>query len=71
MLRQLGERLTFEELTLLELRLDQGLSWAAVGEVLGGDDERPDPGTLAKRFERLKGRLGEMLREEGIDHRET
>ncbi len=63
-LRQLCARLTLEEQTLLELRLDQGLSWAAIGEVLGGDGERPDPGTLAKRFERLKARLGEMLREE-------
>jgi RNA polymerase sigma-70 factor, ECF subfamily len=66
-LRQLCERLTLDEQTLLDLRIDQGLSWVAIAEVLSSDGERLDPGTLAKRFERLKAHLAEMLKQEGND----
>jgi len=65
-LRKLRESLTLEEQTLLDLRLDQGLTWDAIAEVLGREGERPDAGTVAKRFERLKARLGEMLKREGV-----
>ncbi len=71
LLRQLCERLTFDEQTLLQLRIDHRLSWAAIAEILGGDGERPDPATLAKRFERLKMRLAEMIKEEDIETRGT
>jgi RNA polymerase sigma-70 factor (ECF subfamily) len=65
-LRQLREALTLEEQTLLDLRIDQGLTWEAIAEVLGREGDRPDAGTVAKRFERLKARLGEMLKREGV-----
>jgi RNA polymerase sigma-70 factor, ECF subfamily len=65
-LRQLREALTLEEQTLLDLRIDQGLTWEAIAEVLGREGDRLDAGTVAKRFERLKARLGEMLKREGV-----
>ncbi len=65
-LQQLRQRLTVEEETLVELRVDQGLTWEEIADVLGHDGDTPDPGTVAKRFERLKARLAEMLRSEGI-----
>ena len=58
----LREELTLEEQTLLQLRVDQGLSWVAIAAVLAGEGEQLDPGTLAKRYERLKVRLGKRLR---------
>lgn len=61
-LRQLRDELTLEEQTLLQLRVDQGLSWVAIAAVLAGEGEQLDPGTLAKRYERLKARLGKRLR---------
>ena len=65
-LRQLREALTLEAQTLLDLRVDQGLTWEAIAEVLGREGDRPDAGTVAKRFERIKARLGEMLKREGV-----
>jgi RNA polymerase sigma-70 factor, ECF subfamily len=65
-LRQLREALTLEEQTLLDLRIDQGLTWEAIAEVLGREGDRLDACTVAKRFERLKARLGEMLKREGV-----
>ncbi len=61
-LRQLRDELTLEEQTLLQLRVDQGLSWGAIAAVLAREGEQLDPDTLAKRYERLKARLGKKLR---------
>jgi RNA polymerase sigma-70 factor (ECF subfamily) len=54
-------KLSAEEQTLLSLRVDQGLSWEEVADVLSTDARRVDPGTVAKRYERLKGRLAAEL----------
>ncbi len=66
-LQRLRARLGEEEQTLLILRIDRGLSWAEVAEVLGGEDgARPDEAALRKRFERLKVKLAQAAREEGL-----
>jgi RNA polymerase sigma-70 factor (ECF subfamily) len=53
--------LTPEQQTLLSLRVDQDLSWDEIADVLSTDARRPDPKTLAKRYERLKERLAAAL----------
>lgn len=65
-LHELRRRLTVEEQTLVQLRVDEGLSWTEMAEVLAGDGGRPEPNTLAKRFERIKSRLARMLKHEGL-----
>ena len=56
-----------DERTLLILRLDRGLSWREVAEVLGAQgEEPPDEPTLRKRFERIKDKLGKKAREAGL-----
>ncbi len=59
------EKLTPEEQTLLTLRIDQQLSWDEIGDVFSASNggARVDAATLRKRFQRLKDRLAEMLRE--------
>jgi RNA polymerase sigma-70 factor (ECF subfamily) len=54
-------RLSPDEQTLLSLRVDQGLSWEEIADVLWTDTRRVDPRTLAKRYERLKARLAARL----------
>jgi RNA polymerase sigma-70 factor (ECF subfamily) len=54
-------RLTVEQQTLLSLRIDQGLSWEELADVLSTETRRVDPKTLAKRYERLKVRLASDL----------
>lgn len=66
-LDKLREGLTPDERTLLVLRVDRGLSWGDVALVLG--DERGAPveeSALRKRFERLKDKLAEGARKEGL-----
>ncbi len=63
-LRRLVAALPPEEQTLIALRIDQRLSWAEIAEVLAGHGTAPQPAALAKRFQRLKEHLGEMLRGE-------
>jgi RNA polymerase sigma-70 factor (ECF subfamily) len=66
-LDRLREGLGPEERTLLVLRVDRGLSWSEVALVLG--DERGAPveeAALRKRFERLKEKLAERARQEGL-----
>jgi RNA polymerase sigma-70 factor (ECF subfamily) len=54
-----------EQQTLLSLRVDQGLSWEEIADVLSADTRPVDPKTLAKRYERLKVRLAaELSRQE-------
>jgi RNA polymerase sigma-70 factor (ECF subfamily) len=54
-------KLSAEQQTLLSLRVDQGLSWEEVADVLSTDARRVDPRTVAKRYERLKVRLAAEL----------
>ena len=58
--------LTTEEQTLLFLRLDQELEWSDIAEVLSAGGAPVEPTALRKRFERLKERLAERLRDEGL-----
>lgn len=60
-LQRLLSALPPEDQTLLALRIDQRLSWREIAEVLGRDGRRPQPAALAKRFQRLKEQLTEML----------
>lgn len=55
-----------EDRSLLVLRLDQGLAWTEVAEVLAGEGAPVDPATLMKRYERIKARLGKLARERGL-----
>jgi len=59
-LQRIRDRLDPDDRTLLILRVDRGMAWRDIAEVLHGDDT-PDPSkasaALRKRFERLKARL--------------
>jgi RNA polymerase sigma-70 factor, ECF subfamily len=65
-IERLRSQLSPAEQTLLVLRLDRGLSWREVAEVLAEDGAVVDEPALRKRFERLKERLARMAREEGL-----
>jgi RNA polymerase sigma-70 factor (ECF subfamily) len=65
-LDKLRESLDVEEISLLTLRIDQKLSWAEIADVTATDGERIEPAALMKRFERLKGRLAKMAKEQGL-----
>jgi RNA polymerase sigma-70 factor (ECF subfamily) len=65
-LRALRQRLTPEDQTLLVLRVDKELEWNEVAEVLAEAGTPADPAALRKRFERVKGRLATLAREEGL-----
>ena len=57
--------LTLEEQGLLQLRIDQQLSWAECAEVLAVDGRAPAAEILMKRFERIKSKL-RALAEAGV-----
>jgi RNA polymerase sigma-70 factor (ECF subfamily) len=65
-LDKLRESLDVEEVSLLALRIDQKLSWAEIAEVTSTDGKPIEPAALMKRFERLKGRLARMARDQGL-----
>jgi RNA polymerase sigma-70 factor (ECF subfamily) len=65
-LDKLRESLDVEEISLLTLRIDQKLSWAEIADVTAIDGQRVEPAALMKRFERLKGRLAKMAKEQGL-----
>jgi RNA polymerase sigma-70 factor (ECF subfamily) len=56
-LEELRRALTLEEQSLLQLRIDQGLSFAECAEVLAEDGKAPTADALMKRFDRIKARL--------------
>jgi len=55
-----------EEQTLLVLRLDRGLPWEEIAEVLAEEGKPADQAALRKRFERLKSKIARMAREQGL-----
>ncbi len=63
---RLRDRLSPEERALLVLRLDRDLAWREVATVLASDGEQVDEPALRKRFERLKAKLAQLAREEGL-----
>jgi RNA polymerase sigma-70 factor (ECF subfamily) len=65
-LDKLRESLDVEEISLLTLRIDQKLSWAEIADVTAVDGQRVEAAALMKRFERLKGRLAKMAKEQGL-----
>lgn len=65
-LDRLRGALSTEEQSLLALRVDQGFSWAEIAEVLSSDGAPVQPAALMKRFERLKDRIAELARGEGL-----
>ncbi len=50
-----------EDQALLVLRIDRGLGWSDVAVILSEDDEPLDDAVLRKRFERIKGRLRQLI----------
>lgn len=61
--QRLSEELTAEQQTLLFLRVNQGLPWEEIGEILSAGGEPVDAGAAAKRFERLARRLRRVARQ--------
>jgi RNA polymerase sigma-70 factor, ECF subfamily len=62
---QLRESLEPFERTLLILRVDRGLSWDEVTQVMSDPDEPVTKDALKKRFERIKTRLRELAHQRG------
>jgi len=56
--------LSLDEQSLLQLRIDRGLSWAECATVLAADGEPVRTDALMKRFERLKEKLRDAARRE-------
>jgi RNA polymerase sigma-70 factor (ECF subfamily) len=65
-LAQLRETLDPFDQTLLFLRIDQGLSWKDVCEVMSEPGQTLAEPALRKRFERLKAELRERAEREGL-----
>jgi RNA polymerase sigma-70 factor (ECF subfamily) len=62
--REERQRTRLDEIReLLTLRIDQELSWEEIADVFSPGEERLEPAALRKRFQRLKDRLGEMLKD--------
>jgi RNA polymerase sigma-70 factor (ECF subfamily) len=59
-------KLSFDDRSLLTLRLDQRLPWAEIGAILASGRKPWKPERVAKRYERLRQRLAQMAREEGL-----
>jgi RNA polymerase sigma-70 factor (ECF subfamily) len=65
-LDRLRARLDPEDRTLLVLRVDRELEWEEAATVLSAEGAPVNAAALRKRFERLKDRLRELAREEGL-----
>jgi len=55
-----------EERTLLILRVDKQMPWNEVAEVLSTPESPVDAAALRKRFERIKAKLAEHARAQGL-----
>jgi len=65
-LDQLRRALSVEDQSLLALRIDQELSWTEIAEVFSEEGQTIHSAALMKRFERLKSRLAELARAQGL-----
>jgi RNA polymerase sigma-70 factor (ECF subfamily) len=65
-LDELRMELSLEDRALAALRIDQGLSWEECAAALSTAQETLKPNTVAKRFERIKERLGKLARQRGL-----
>lgn len=65
-LRRIRARLEPDDQTLLSLRVDRELEWEEIAVVMASEGEPVQAPALRKRFERLKARLKELARDEGL-----
>jgi RNA polymerase sigma-70 factor (ECF subfamily) len=65
-LARLRATLTPFEQSMLILRIDRGLPWREIAQILAEDGTPADPATLRKQFERLKDRLLDQAAREGL-----
>ena len=65
-LTALRDALDLDEQTLLTLRLDERLPWDEIALIMSSGEEALDAATVRKRFERLKAKLGELARRQGL-----
>ena len=65
-LETLRNRLSLRDRSLLELRIDQELSWGEIAGVLATPGCPVEAAAVMKRFERLRQRLARMARAEGL-----
>ena len=65
-LAELRGRLTPAEQTLLILRIDRGLSWKEIAQVLDEEGASADEAALRKRFERLRAKIRDLAIEHGV-----
>jgi RNA polymerase sigma-70 factor (ECF subfamily) len=70
---RLREKLEPDEQGLLTLRIDRGMAWAEIAEVLAGaDEELPEKelktraSALRQKFQRVKDKIRRMAQEEGL-----
>ena len=66
-LDRIRDSLPDEDRSLLALRIDQGLSWAEIAEILSEEGRPVQANTVTKRFERLKSRLAELADQHGLE----
>jgi RNA polymerase sigma-70 factor (ECF subfamily) len=62
----LRDSLDLDEQTLLTLRLDERLPWEEIAQIMSSDGTPIDAAAVRKRFERLKAKLGELARQQGL-----
>ncbi len=66
-IQKLRESLDPDERTLLILRIDRGLSWKDVSHVISEQGGAPiEEAALRKRFERVRDKLAQRAKEEGL-----
>ncbi len=62
----LRDALDLDEQTLLSLRLDERLPWEEIAQVMSSGGDPVDVMAVRQRFTRLKARLGELARRQGL-----
>ncbi len=65
-LARVRSELSMEDQSLLILRVDRGLSWGEVASVMTTEHEPVRASRLRKRFERIKERLREAAKSDGL-----
>jgi RNA polymerase sigma-70 factor (ECF subfamily) len=65
-LSALRDALDLDEQTLLTLRLDERLPWNEIALIMSSGGDPIDAAAVRKRFERLKAKLAELARKQGL-----